>query len=457
MKKDHLLRCILVILSLINLSSCTSTLLNLPAKSENSTLGEITPYTRELMDLPKPNEKIVIGVYKFKDQTGQYKMVENSSSFSTAIPQGTTSILLKALEDSKWFRPIERENIGNLLNERQIIRSTRKEYKVAADGKTPIDDQIPPLLYAGIILEGGIISYDSNVITGGIGARYFGLGANTQYRQDRISVYLRVVSTMTGEILKTVYTSKTILSTSINGSFFRYIDTERLLEAEMGITQNEPVSMAVTQAIEKAVQALIIDGIQDKVWEPDPKYSKDTEAAITAIKEEQKEVDFLAEKAKYYDVKGKHYSIFGMAEANSIQGDYESPVLTLGVRFGIKYHLNRFWNINLSSAFMTLENKEIIRRRYQATDLNIEYLMLPANKFSPFLFAGGGFLANTEKIKFKYQFGGGFEYFVKDFSFRIQGQYDLGLDDDWDAMVNGDLNDRMLRFGFGISYHFRKK
>ena len=85
---------------------------------------------------------------------------------------------------------------------RQIIRSTRKEYKVAADGKTPMDDQIPPLLYAGIILEGGIISYDSNVITGGIGARYFGLGANTQYRQDRISVYLRVVSTMTGEILK---------------------------------------------------------------------------------------------------------------------------------------------------------------------------------------------------------------------------------------------------------------
>lgn len=98
MKKDHLLRCILVILSLINLSSCTSTLLNLPAKSENSTLGEITPYTRELMDLPKPNEKIVIGVYKFKDQTGQYKMVENSSSFSTAIPQGTTSILLKVLK-----------------------------------------------------------------------------------------------------------------------------------------------------------------------------------------------------------------------------------------------------------------------------------------------------------------------------------------------------------------------
>ena len=340
MKKDHLLRCILVILSLINLSSCTSTLLNLPAKSENSTLGEITPYTRELMDLPKPNEKIVIGVYKFKDQTGQYKMVENSSSFSTAIPQGTTSILLKALEDSKWFRPIERENIGNLLNERQIIRSTRKEYKVAADGKTPIDDQIPPLLYAGIILEGGIISYDSNVITGGIGARYFGLGANTQYRQDRISVYLRVVSTMTGEILKTVYTSKTILSTSINGSFFRYIDTERLLEAEMGITQNEPVSMAVTQAIEKAVYSLIVEGVRDGLFIVDnnsiPKFRK----IVTEYNNESETNNYREIGNRHPTINRGKYSIYGILSGDNTKSDYVNPATNLGIKIGFKYFLN---------------------------------------------------------------------------------------------------------------------
>ena len=449
------LKLILLFTIAISLSSC-ATFLKIPTGNSSPKMGEKTNLQFPIKKLPPPKEKIVVGVYKFRDQTGQYKPTENGSSFSTAIPQGITSILIKALEDSDWFIPIERENVANLLNERQIIRTTKQEY-AQSNNKNNNNQQLPPLLFAGVLLEGGVISYDTNVLTGGLGARYFGIGASTQYRQDRISVYLRAVSTLNGKILKSVYVDKTILSTSINGSIFKYVDTERLLESEIGITQNEPVQIAVKQAIEKAVQALIIDGIQDKVWEPDPKYSKDTEAAITAIKEEQKEVDFLAEKAKYYDVKGKHYSIFGMAEANSIQGDYESPVLTLGVRFGIKYHLNRFWNINLSSAFMTLENKEIIRRRYQATDLNIEYLMLPANKFSPFLFAGGGFLANTEKIKFKYQFGGGFEYFVKDFSFRIQGQYDLGLDDDWDAMVNGDLNDCMLRFGFGISYHFRKK
>jgi curli production assembly/transport component CsgG len=65
-----------------------------------------------LKDLPKPKEQIVVGLYKFRDQTELAKASENGSTFSTAVTQGATSILIKALEDSKWFVPIERENIG---------------------------------------------------------------------------------------------------------------------------------------------------------------------------------------------------------------------------------------------------------------------------------------------------------------------------------------------------------
>jgi curli production assembly/transport component CsgG len=113
--------------------------------------------------------------------------------------------------------------------------------------KTPL----PPLLYAGILLEGELFPMTAISLQEAL-SRYFGIGASTQYRQDRITIYLRAVSTLNGEILKTVYTSKTILSTSVNGSFFRYIDTERLLEAEVGLTQNEPVQLAVTEAIESS-------------------------------------------------------------------------------------------------------------------------------------------------------------------------------------------------------------
>jgi curli production assembly/transport component CsgG len=66
--------------------------------------------------------------------------------------------------------PIERENIGNLLK-KEFNRSTRQEYSKDTDPNVP---QITPL-YAGVLLE-GIISYDSNIITGGFGARYFGTG-----------------------------------------------------------------------------------------------------------------------------------------------------------------------------------------------------------------------------------------------------------------------------------------
>jgi curli production assembly/transport component CsgG len=47
--------------------------------------------------------------------------------FSTAVTQGATSILIKALEDSNGLS-IE-EKYENLLQERNLIRSTRQEYK----------------------------------------------------------------------------------------------------------------------------------------------------------------------------------------------------------------------------------------------------------------------------------------------------------------------------------------
>lgn len=146
---------------------------NQPLAPQDARIGEITKQTTSLYSLPEPEEPIIAGVYNFKDQTGQYKNIENGSTFSTAITQGATTILIKALEDSKWFRPIERENISNLLNERQIIRSTRKEHRRVNDNSPT---RLPPLLFAGVLLEGGVVSYDSNILTGGAGAKYFGVG-----------------------------------------------------------------------------------------------------------------------------------------------------------------------------------------------------------------------------------------------------------------------------------------
>ena len=229
-----------------------------PAEAEIKTVN-----LDELQTLPEPFRKVAVAVYKFEDLTGQNKPNENFSEYSRAVTQGGTSILINALEragNRKWFTPVERASLPSLLQERQIIRVTREEY----GGKDL--PALPPMTYAGIMLEGGIIGYDSNTITGGFGARFLGVGANADYRRDTVTVFLRAVSVQSGEVLKSVNVSKTIYSAALQGGAFRFVDFKKLLEVETGITTNEPVTLAVKSAVEKAVYTLVVEGLIDNFW-----------------------------------------------------------------------------------------------------------------------------------------------------------------------------------------------
>lgn len=444
----------LVMLLLLVFQSC-STLFNLPINSEKSTLGEVTNYTAELKNLPPPREKIVIGVYKFRDQTGQYKASENGSNWSTAVPQGTTTILIKALEDSKWFVPLERENIANLLNERQIIRSTRQEYLKETEKSS---QSLPPLLYAGMLLEGGVISYDTNVMTGGIGARYFGIGASSQYRQDRITIYLRAVSTLNGEILKTVYTSKTILSTSVNGNFFRYIDLERLLESEIGVTQNEPVQLAVTEAIEKAVKALIIEGVKDGIWGKSANDKSQYKGFIDDYDKEEKINNSRIIGNKTPHNYRQKLAMFADLEAQQIKGDYVNPIWNVGGKMGVKYFLNNYINLELNANILKVQNENIFTRTFLVSEVNVECMILPKYKLSPFIYGGAGAMSSKRSNLYKAQLGGGVEYMLdKNIALRLSSQYDLGFTDTWDGFINGKRNDQAIRFALGFNFYIGKK
>jgi curli production assembly/transport component CsgG len=245
-----------------------------PIRSGKAVLGYKTQMYEELRSLPPPKEPIVIGVYKFRDQTGQYKPGTNTTGWSTAVTQGATSMLIKALQDAgggRWFQVVEREALPNLLNERKIIRQTRKQY----EGRADQTGGLPPLLFAPIMLDGGIVAFESNLITGGLGARYLGVGASTQYSRDNVTIYLRAVSVKNGRILKSVTTSKTIFSIGLDANVFKFIAFQELLEVEAGYTSNEPPQMAVLEAIEKAVYSIVIEGIMDDIWSfDDPKKGK---------------------------------------------------------------------------------------------------------------------------------------------------------------------------------------
>ena len=171
-------------------------------------------------------------------------------------------MLIKSLRDSGWFIPVERENLQNLLTERKIIRAL----EMPQTKDTPVI-QIPQLMPAAIIIEGGVISYESNVRTGGIGARFLGIGLSNQYRVDQVTINLRSVDIRGGQILQSISTTKTIYSYEVRPSVFKYVNFKDLVEFEAGTTRNEPAQMCVKEAIEAGVAHLIVQGIKDGNWQ----------------------------------------------------------------------------------------------------------------------------------------------------------------------------------------------
>jgi len=219
-----------------------------------------TPTYRDLLNLPRPKGKILSAVYNFRDMTGQYKS-SPSSNISTQVTQGAASILMHSLKESQWFDIVEREGLQDLLTERKVNRAT------AANDKNSKVAPLPTLLPASVLFEGGIVGYDTNVQTGGEGARYLGIGGSDRYQVDQVTVVLRAVDVRNGRILETVETSKTILSEQIAGNVYRFIAFKALLEGDVGYSYNEPGQMAAQEAIQAAIIHLIARGILNGLWE----------------------------------------------------------------------------------------------------------------------------------------------------------------------------------------------
>ena len=231
---------------------------------EDARLERVT--LQKLLDLRPPNQKAVVAVYSFDDLTGQRKPSNKMALFSTAVTQGAENYLIQALRSAgngEWFVVVERKGLSNLTKERQLIKSTRETY----DGEGA--NKLKPILYAGIILEGGIVSYESDIRTGGNGARYLGIGNTNQYRIDDVTVSMRAVLVQTGEVILNVTVSKTILSAGVSRDVFRFTevgDTE-LVEIETGYTQTEATGYAVRSAVEAAVYELVMEGLQKELWD----------------------------------------------------------------------------------------------------------------------------------------------------------------------------------------------
>lgn len=214
--------------------------------------------------MPPDGGPITIAVYGFTDKTGQRKSIQNIASLSSAVTQGAESYLIKALQDvgdAKWFTVLERVGLENLIKERQMIRQMREQYQ-GRDAKP-----LPPMMFAGVLVEGGIVGYDSNTLTGGSGVRVLGIGTSTQYQSDTVTINLRTVSVSTGEVLTSVTVTKTVLSYMDKAGVLRFAsEGTSSIEAEVGASINESINKATSLAIQAAVIDTIREGARKGHW-----------------------------------------------------------------------------------------------------------------------------------------------------------------------------------------------
>lgn len=440
------------------LAACSSTLR--PMHTERAAPGILSESNPAFVSIPEPEEQVVAAVYRFRDQTGQYRPSDRVASWSTAVTQGATSILIKSMEDSGWFVPIERESISNLLNERQIIQQIRQQHATPEQAPSPL----PPLLFAGVMLEGGIIGYDSNVITGGLGARYLGVGGFSQYRKDQVTVYLRAVSTQSGRILKTVHTTKSIISQQLESGVFRFIDTDRLLEAEAGYSYNEPPVMAVTEAIDEAVQLLILEGIEEGIW------SARDENEVVAFREQFEYGRKLQEQVQrnYFGFLEQHNLRQGLTVSpafslGSYIGNYNNPDISPGLSLQIERSLTRMFSVKANLQRTRIGAGNAFRQEDLSTaDLLVNAYITPQYSLSPYLSAGGGILAFDRKYDFlenqifpAVTVEGGMDYRFNEFlGFRVYTNYRYLLIDGLDGIAYGEYNDQHWNVNAGITLSF---
>lgn len=265
MKKTIISLAILSLLSGCAVIQSTGTLDKAPEVTT-----QMTQVKKEFDTIPAPatGKPLSVAVYSFTDKTGQRRPQANIASLSTAVSQGSETFLIQALQNvgrGQWFDVVERVGIDNLTKERLIIRQMREAYE------GPAAKPLMPMQFAGIIIEGGIVGYDQSTTSGGLGQRIFGIGKQTQWSTDTVTVGLRAVSVNTGKVLATVTVQKTILSSADSVTALKFFDAgTRAFEAEAGLTINEPGTYATKATIEMAVVELIKEGQRKGIWEYKP-------------------------------------------------------------------------------------------------------------------------------------------------------------------------------------------
>lgn len=158
----------------------------------------------------------------------------------------------------------------------------------------------------------------------------------------------------------------------------------------------------------------------------------------------------------FYELRGNNAIDIGVG-SSVINGDFVNPKFEIYFHVGYKRYFFPHFNINVSYNKFNLAYTDIYNEGFMSFDLNLESTLLPHNRISPFIFAGGGYNASNyfEQTAIKFQGGGGIEYIVTEgFGLKLYTDYNYVMSDELDGLIFGDSDDTYFRIGLGVNYYF---
>ena len=161
-------------------------------------------------------------------------------------------------------------------------------------------------------------------------------------------------------------------------------------------------------------------------------------------------------KTDFYDYRGTNVVDVSIG-ASVINGDYPDPLFDVYWHFGYKHYVIPFVNIGIGYHKFNLAYKDLFNNGYMSFDMNIEVLPFPHERFSPFIYFGGGIHASNyfDHVASKIQGGLGVEYIVYEgVGLTLYSDYNNVFSDEVDGRLFGDSDDAYWRMAIGINFYF---
>ena len=228
------------------------------------------------------------------------------------------------------------------------------------------------------------------------------------------------------------------------------------------VRRAEPVDIAITEAIEKAVHSLVIEGILEKMWALDNPMDISSEQIQDYISEKEQNLneDIMGIPFEQ-DLRGRFYTTL-IGSGQFYLGDYSSEELRPGLALNLGLGLSRSFFLEANFGAQSVQINNFPESFEYNGDLRVKFLANHRGRFSPLISAGGGAYYNfgsnvglSEKKAIPYfTFGLGLEYlFTERFALMGKGFINQMWSDFYDGTKAGFYNDNIWGFELGFKFY----